>query len=61
MDRCLVHNGGGRFVARVGSKSKVVADMPDGDDRCADLETAGWATVGTDIDELRELPKAKGA
>jgi ATP-dependent helicase YprA (DUF1998 family) len=38
-----------------------IAVVLDGDDGRAELEAAGWATVGTDVDDIRELLKTKGA
>ncbi len=37
-----------------------IAVVLDGDDAAA-LESAGWTTVGNDVDEIRELLTAKGA
>jgi hypothetical protein len=38
-----------------------IAVVLDGDDGRAELQAAGWATVGTDVDDIRELLKTKGA
>lgn len=38
-----------------------IAVMLDGDDGQAELQAAGWATVGTDVDDIRELLTTKGA
>ncbi|MFE4230354.1 hypothetical protein ACFRJ8_20970 [Arthrobacter sp. NPDC056886] len=38
-----------------------IAVVLDGDDGRTELEAAGWAAVGTDVDDIRELLKTKGA
>ena len=38
-----------------------IAVVLDGDDGRAELQAAGWTTVGTDVDEIRELLNTKGA
>ncbi|CAH0165550.1 ATP-dependent RNA helicase SrmB [Arthrobacter sp. Bi26] len=38
-----------------------IAVVLDGDGGRSELQAAGWATVGTDVDNIRELLKTKGA